>query len=95
MVKLRGANNHYLIAASQNRGPLELYRLNKNDKNITLNKNDKTIFIHLKNGFTRKEEVYHGNSFLSQSSLFIPVNDVIQSIDIINNKNEKRTLKFK
>ncbi len=95
LVKLRGANNHYLIAASQNRGPLELYRLNKNDKNITLNKNDKTIFIHLKNGFTRKEEVYHGNSFLSQSSLFIPVNDVIQSIDIINNKNEKRTLKFK
>ncbi len=95
LVKLRGANNHYLIAASQNRGPLELYQLNKNEKNIALNKNDKTIFIHLKNGLTRKEEVYHGNSFLSQSSLFIPVNDAIQSVDIVNNKDEKRTLKFK
>jgi hypothetical protein len=95
LIKLRGANNNYLIAASQNMGLLQLFQLNKLFKKIVLlNANDKTIFIHLKNGQTRKEEVYHGNSFLSQSSLFIPVNDAMQSIDIINNKNEKRTLQF-
>ena len=85
LVKLRGANNHYLIAASQNRGPLELFKLNDSTKkNIPLHQNDKTIFIHLKNGATRKAEVYHGDSFLSQSSLFIAVNDSIKSVDIIN-----------
>jgi len=96
LVKLRGSKNHLLIAASQNRGPLHLFQLNKPYKDfVPLKSNDKTIYIHLKNGKTRKEEVYHGNSFLSQSSLFIPVNDVVKSIDIINNKNEKRTINFK
>jgi hypothetical protein len=94
LVKLRGANNHYLIAASQNRGPLELYQLNVDGKNVAFNKDDKFALVHLKNGLTRKEEVYHGNSFLSQSSLFIPANNAVQSIEIINNKNEKRTVSF-
>lgn len=96
LVKLRGINNHYLVAASQNRGPLQLFQLNKSCKDfVPLKKNDKTIFIHLKNGKTRKEEVYHGNSFQSQSSLFIPVNDMISSIDIFNSSKEKRTINFK
>ncbi|MEP6682206.1 MAG: RNA-binding protein, partial [Parafilimonas sp.] len=96
LVRLRGADNHYLIAASQNKGPLQLFQLNKPYKNfVQLKPNDKTILIHLKNGKTRKEEVYHGDSYLSQSSSFIPVNDAITSIDIINDKNEKRTLNFK
>jgi len=96
LVKLRGSNNHYLVAASQNRGPLQLFQLNKTYKDfIQLKANDKTIFIHQKNGTTRKEEVYHGNSYLSQSSLFIPVNDMVTSVDIMNTKNEKRTLNFK
>ncbi len=95
LVKLRGIDNHYLIAASQNRGPLELFEQKKSPKkNIALKANDKIIFIHLKNGKTRRDEIYHGNSFLSQSSLFISVNDTMQSIDIINNKNEKRTINF-
>lgn len=96
LVKLRGNNNHYLIAASQNHGPLQLFQANKPSKDfIPLKANDKTVFIHLKSGRIRKEEIYHGNSFLSQSSLFIPVNDLITSVEIINNKNEKRTIRFK
>jgi len=96
LIKLRGTNNQYLIAASQNRGPLQLFQQAHSPKqNIALHAEDKAVFIHLKNGATRKEEVYHGNSFLSQSSLFIPVNDAIQSIDIINIKGEKQTITFK
>ncbi|MEP6467384.1 MAG: VCBS repeat-containing protein, partial [Parafilimonas sp.] len=94
LVKLKGADNHYLIAASQNRGPLELFEKKSFQKNISLKVNDKLIFIHLKNGKTRKEEVYHGDSFLSQSSSFISVTDTMKSIDIINDKNEKRTINF-
>ncbi len=95
LIKLKGANNNYLIAASQNRGPLQLYKLNNvSEKMIPLRQDDKTVFLHLKNGLTRKEEIYHGNSFLSQSSLFIPINDAVKTVDIINNKNEKRVLCF-
>ena len=93
LIKFRGGGNRYLIAASQNVGPLELFSLNNAYKQfIPLHANDKTILLHLKNGATRKEEVYHGNSYLSQSALFIPVNDAISSVDIINNKDEKRTI---
>ncbi|MEO8111450.1 MAG: hypothetical protein ABI594_15505 [Ginsengibacter sp.] len=95
LVKLRGADDHYLIAASQNRGPLELFKKKESQKNISLNPDDKIIFIHLKNGKVRREEVYHGDSFLSQSSSFISVNDTMKSIDIINDKNETRTINFK
>jgi hypothetical protein len=94
LVQLRGADDKCYIAASQNRGPLKLFKQNSSQKNIPLSANDKTVLLHLKNGSTRKEEVYHGNSFLSQSSLFLPVNDQIKSIDIINNKGEKRTMNF-
>ncbi len=96
LVKLRGADNRYWIAASQNRGPLELFQLKKKFQNfVSLNPDDKIIFIHLKNGGIRKQEVYHGNSYLSQSSLFIAINNSVGSIEIINNKNRKRTLQFK
>lgn len=96
LATLRGSNKHYLVAATQNRGPLQLYQLKKAFKEfVPLKKSDKTIYIHLKNGATRKEEVYNGNSFLSQSSLFIPVSDMISSIEIINTNNEKRALNFK
>ena len=93
-VKLRSADGHYLLAASQNRGPLKRFKQKINEKNVPLKSNDKTVFIHLKNGLIRKEEVYHGTSFLSQSSLFIPVNDQVKAVDIINNKGEKRTISF-
>ncbi|MEO6637971.1 MAG: VCBS repeat-containing protein, partial [Ginsengibacter sp.] len=94
LIKLRSADGHYLLAASQNRGPLIIFKQKINEKNVPLKSNDKTVFIHLKNGLTRKEEVYHGTSFLSQSSLFVAVNDQVKAVDIINNKGEKRTLNF-
>ncbi|MGN6617046.1 MAG: VCBS repeat-containing protein [Ilyomonas sp.] len=93
LVQLRSENG-CLIAASQNRGPLKLFKQNAPQKNISLKQDDKVVFVHLKNGSQRKEEVYHGNSFLSQSSLFIPVNEQVKSIEIVNNKGEKRTINF-
>lgn len=94
VVQLRGANDQCLIAASQNRGPLKLFRQNTAVKTIPLKQDDKTILLHLQNGSKRKEEVYHGDSFLSQSSLFIPVSSQVKSIDIANNEGEKRTVSF-
>ncbi|MGC4035191.1 MAG: VCBS repeat-containing protein [Chitinophagaceae bacterium] len=93
LVRLRGANDNYLVAASQNKGPLKLFNSRSaNKKIIPLNPDDKTISITLANGLTRKEEVYFGNSFLSQSSLFINMNPSIKKIEVINTKGQKRTI---
>jgi len=91
LIKLRGANGDYLLAASQNRGPLKIFTTKTPGKKIIpLKPNDKTITITLSNGKTRKEEVYHGSSFLSQSSLFINMNHSVKKIEITNSKGEKR-----
>ncbi|TMI67648.1 MAG: hypothetical protein E6H09_23955 [Bacteroidetes bacterium] len=57
---------------------------------IFLNDDDKEIHYTMVNGGTRKEELYYGTSFLSQSSRFICMNPSIKNIEIINGKGERR-----
>jgi len=91
LIKLKGADGKCLVAASQNRGKLKIYRDNNpQQKIISLKPGDKTILITLTDGHIRKEEVDHGTSFLSQSSQFITVNASAKKIEIINTKGEKR-----
>ncbi|MEO6357354.1 MAG: VCBS repeat-containing protein [Ferruginibacter sp.] len=91
LIKLKGPNNNYLLAASQNRGALKVFgHTNNNQKIITLTPADKAAFVLLGNGKTRKEEMYYGSSFLSQSSSFICADGSGKKIEIINNKGEKR-----
>ena len=92
LVKLRGSNGQLLIAASQNRGPLKIFAGNIEGKPVALHKDDRYIIVHLKDGRRRREEIYHGSSFISQSSCFYFINDAVRSIDIFNAKNEKRTV---
>ncbi|HEY1871903.1 MAG TPA: VCBS repeat-containing protein, partial [Chitinophagaceae bacterium] len=96
LIKLRGANNSYLLAASQNRGLLKIFgHKSENEKFIPLQQTDKTIFIKLANGKERKDEVYFGNSFLSQSSRFLEINDHIKSVEIKDSHGNSRDENFK
>ncbi len=92
LIKLKGINSTSLIAASQNKGPLKLFKNKNAGIAAPLNQDDKKAFIILKNGKTRKEENYHGNSFLSQSSRFISVNSLVKKIEVVNIKGKKRVL---
>ncbi|MCW3119816.1 MAG: RNA-binding protein [Chitinophagaceae bacterium] len=93
LVKLKGVEDNYLVAVSQNKGPLKIFKHSANNqKMISLLPNDKTIIITLANGQTRKEEIYHGTSFLSQSSPFIYTNTTMKKVEIVNTKGEKRTV---
>ena len=94
LVKMKAANGQYLIAASQNRGPLKVFSLKKTGKNIPLEPMDVKAQINYKNGKTRMEEYYYGTSFLSQSGRFIHVNDLISSVYITNNKGQQRKINF-
>lgn len=90
LVKLTGANNNYLLAASQNKGPLKLFKNKLPQKIIRLNNNDKFVLYHLKSGATRREELYFNTSFLSQSSRFISLNSSVNYAEVVNSKGVKR-----
>ncbi len=93
LVKLKGPANTYLLAASQNRGPLKIF----SDKNATgkllpLQSTDKTVFVTLTNGKKRKEELYFGSSFMSQSSHFLNIGSHVVSVEIEDSKGKIRRI---
>jgi hypothetical protein len=92
LVKLSGLNNQYLVAASQNRGPLKVFRLKKNQKIIHLSPMDVKADIKYKNGKTIVQEYYYGSSFLSQSGRFIRVSDQVESVELTDSKGVKRKI---
>jgi hypothetical protein len=93
MVSLRGINNRYLVAASQNRGALKIYELRKNSNLLALSTDDTGGELTLKNGTSRKLEFYYGSSFLSQSSRFLNTGDSTGSVVVFNNSGKSRKLK--
>src|SRR6185312_11138069 len=92
LVQFRNKSNKLLIAASQNKGPLKIFELNKDTKMIPLNPMDETVMIYFKDGRKQKREVGYGSSFLSQSGRFITVGDNVKSAQITNNKGQKRSV---
>jgi hypothetical protein len=91
LIKLKGPGNSLLLAAAQNRGDLKVFKLRTDQKLEALKPTDKKVTYTLNNGKTRTEEVYFGNSSLSQSSQFIQWNKSIQKIEITDNKGATRT----
>lgn len=94
LISLSGLNNTYFLAASQNRGPLKIFRMRGKSVIIRINHKDLYALIRLKNGKTRKQEFYYGASYLSQSSRFLNINDAVKSMQIFNNKGENRIINF-
>ena len=92
LVKIRDAKGGYLMAASQNRGPLKLFGLRVVSQTIPIANNEVAAIIEYKNGTKRKEEFYYGQSFLSQSGRFVLKNDHIKTITVIDMKGNKRVI---
>jgi hypothetical protein len=93
LAALRGAGNRYLIAASQNRGPLKIFALRKNSNFISLSPDDDIAEMTYKNGNSRRQEFYYGSSFLSQSARFFNPGDSITSLVIYSNDGKTRKIK--
>ena len=94
LVKLRGKNGKYLIAAGQNRGPLKVFELKRNIQTIALQPNEVSGEKTFKNGKTQRLEFYYGASFLSQSARFLSIDSNIKSIMIHDSKNSKRKIEL-
>jgi hypothetical protein len=91
---MSGHNESLLIAATQNRGQLKLYRGNHPNKIIILNNDDISAVITYKDGRKQKREFYSGASFLSQSEKLIMVTDQMTYADVYMKSGEKRQIKF-
>jgi ASPIC and UnbV/FG-GAP-like repeat len=94
LVKLRGGNGKYLIAASQNKGPLDLFLLNRKPYLLPLNADDVTALITYKNGRRQRRETGYGNSFMSQSGRSLAVYGDISSIEITDSRGKTRKFTF-
>ncbi len=89
------AKERVLFFASQNSGPLKTFELSsRNQQIIHLLPGDEIIEYKFKNGSMRREEVYIGNSFYSQSGRYILVNPSVNAITISGKKGNKREIKF-
>jgi len=92
LVKLMGANGKYLLAASQNRGPLKIFSLKKAVKTVRLEPLDTYAIITYKTGKTDKQEFYYGTSYLSQSGRFLVIDSTMKSVEITNSLGKTRSV---
>jgi len=94
IIKLRGINNELPIVPFQTKG-FQRFLKTKNLFQKSLQYNDKMLRIILTNGSIRRQELYYGTSFLSQSSEGISVGSSILKISVVNHKGAKRILYIK
>lgn len=94
IIQLRNNKNECLLAAAENRGPLRIFKAQKNTFCIAVKPDDAYAIIQLKNGIKRKEEFYYGQSYLSQSARFLNVNGTVKSVQIFNYKGVSRLINF-
>jgi len=90
LVKFNNSSGQLCLAASQNKGPLKVFIVNKPVKTIALNPHDVGARIFFKNGKIRSVNVDYGSSFLSQSARTITVNDQVSYVEITDKKGNKR-----
>ncbi|MDE3251254.1 MAG: VCBS repeat-containing protein [Bacteroidota bacterium] len=93
LVQLRDNNGRLLLAGSQNRGDLKVFKLNSPIKNISIAPDDVRATIYFTDGRKQDREFYYGASFLSQSGRFISLSNNIKQIDIRNSAGKLRTIR--
>jgi hypothetical protein len=85
LTEIMGNNGRTLIAASQNRGALKMFALRNAQPLLPVNPGTTEVMITLKNGKKRKQEIYYGSSFLSQSGRYLKKIPVVVGFEVKNN----------
>jgi len=94
MAKFRSTKGNYLVAAAQNRGPLKVFELIKQNRIIPVKLDEFSAVLLFKNGSTQKQEFSFGSSFLSQSARFLNAGSNLKSVTISGYKGQKRKIDF-
>ncbi len=94
LVKLKGANGNYMLAATQNRDVMKIFELKRPVQTIQLQPSDIFATIKYKNGKTGKQEFYYGTSFLSQSGRFFNVDKTMESVTVTDSNGRTRKIQL-
>lgn len=92
LVKLSNDKGEVLVAASQHKDFIKIFKQKFIASTIAVQPDDSYAIIQYKNGKTARQEFYYGSSFLSQSARFISNNGNIKYINIVNNAGKQRSL---
>jgi len=90
LVKFRDKNGRVILAASQHKDVLKIFRSENKGKTIPVKANDVYALIRYKNGKISRQEFYFGSSFLSQSGRFVQLDDNILSVTVFDDKGNQR-----
>jgi len=92
LVKLRGANGSYMLAASQHLGALKLFELRRSVKTVKLEPLDQFAIVKYKDGRSARLEFYNGSSFLSQSGRFFNIESNMAAVQVTNSTGKTRNI---
>lgn len=92
LVKLQSSNGSLVVVSGQNQGKLAMFRSSKSYHSMPLLHNDFAVIVHLKNQRSYRQEVYHGDSFLSQSARRLWLPKDVQKIELIDYQGNIREM---
>ncbi len=90
LVSLADAKGRNLCLASQNQGKAKVFVNKQPIKNVKLQSEDAIAYLKYKNNRIRKEELYYGHSFLSQSARRLFVDKDVTEVEIEDFQGKKR-----
>ncbi len=90
LVKLKSSEGKYMVAASQNRDSLKLFRHQAPTKVLNAEPMDAYAVIKLENGSRKKNEFYYGSSFQSASGRFLILPPNTVSVTVVDYSGNRR-----
>ncbi len=91
LAKLVGPGGNYLVAATQNRGPLKLFSMtNPLRRPLRLQPNDAVVEMTYADGKRRREEVTYGSTFYGQSARMVLLSPGVKSVEVTDFRGRKR-----
>ncbi|MET0636714.1 MAG: VCBS repeat-containing protein [Chitinophagaceae bacterium] len=94
LVKIMGSGKQLLLVASQNRGPLQAFRLKKPCSMVEAMPLEVAAMVYYRNGSSRREEIYNGAGYLSHSGRFLVINDKVNKVVLSASDGKTRIISF-
>jgi hypothetical protein len=88
------ADSRLLILATQNQGPLQIFQKQMPDKIIRVDPGDVSVEYLLSDDKKRKQELYYGDSFYSQSGRYIIAGQGVKAVSITDRAGKRRSINF-
>jgi len=76
----------------QNQGPLRTFAINRQIQLLPAAQDDVYIIYEYEDGKKRREELYYGQSFYSQTGRYIQVDKHVAKITVYNTAGNPRTI---